>query len=44
LPSGLVWLAFGAALQRLLKSARAARRFNAAMGATLAASVVMILW
>jgi threonine/homoserine/homoserine lactone efflux protein len=43
LPSNLVWLAFGAAMQRLLTSPRAARWFNFVMGATLAASVVMIL-
>lgn len=44
LPSGLAWLAFGASLQRLLRSERAARCFNLAMGAALAASVLMILW
>jgi threonine/homoserine/homoserine lactone efflux protein len=44
LPSGFLWLAFGASMHRLLKSARAARIFNIAMGAALAASVVMILW
>ncbi len=43
LPSGLVWLAFGAAMRRLLKSERSARIFNAAMGLSLAASVVLIL-
>lgn len=42
-PSGLVWLGFGAAMHRLLRSERAARRFNIAMGASLAASVVFIL-
>lgn len=44
LPSGLLWLAFGASVRRLLRSDRAARIFNVAMGAGLAASVAMILW
>jgi threonine/homoserine/homoserine lactone efflux protein len=44
LPSGFVWLLFGAALQRLLRSARAARIVNVAMGLALAGSVVFILW
>jgi threonine/homoserine/homoserine lactone efflux protein len=44
LPSGFVWLAFGASMHRTLRSARAARIFNIVMGASLAASVVMILW
>jgi len=44
LPSGFVWLAFGASMHRTLRSARAARIFNSVMGASLAASVVMILW
>ena len=44
LPSCLPWLAFGAALQRLLRSERAFRIFNGAMGALLAASVVLFLW
>jgi threonine/homoserine/homoserine lactone efflux protein len=44
LPSGFVWLAFGASMHRLLTSARAARIFNTAMGGALAASIVMILW
>jgi threonine/homoserine/homoserine lactone efflux protein len=44
LPSGLVWLAFGASMHRFLRSARAARIFNIAMGASLAASVGLILW
>jgi threonine/homoserine/homoserine lactone efflux protein len=43
LPSGFVWLAFGAAAQRLLRDARRQRGFNIAMGLALAASVVMIL-
>ena len=44
LPSGLVWLAFGASMHRFLRSTRAARVFNVVMGASLAASVVLILW
>lgn len=41
-PSGFVWLAFGAAAQRLLKDARRQRVFNIAMGLALAASVAMM--
>lgn len=44
LPSCLPWLAFGAALQRLLQSERAFRIFNGAMGVLLAASVLLFLW
>ena len=44
LPSGFAWLAFGATLQRHLQSDRATRIFNTIMGASLAASVAMILW
>jgi threonine/homoserine/homoserine lactone efflux protein len=43
-PSGFVWLAFGATIQRLLATERAVRRLNAAMGAMLAASVLLFLW
>jgi threonine/homoserine/homoserine lactone efflux protein len=43
LPSGLVWLLFGSAAQRLLRDRRRQRGFNIAMGAALAASVAMIL-
>lgn len=43
LPSGLVWLGFGATMQRLLRGERAARIFNIAMGLSLAASVLFIL-
>lgn len=43
LPSSLVWLAFGAAAQRLLRDPRRQRGFNIAMGLVLAASVMMIL-
>ncbi|MBI1774958.1 MAG: LysE family transporter [Proteobacteria bacterium] len=44
LPCGFVWLAFGASMHRYLGSARAARIFNLVMGASLAASVGLILW
>jgi threonine/homoserine/homoserine lactone efflux protein len=43
LPSGFVWLAFGAALQRLLRDERRRRGFNIAMGALLAASVAVMV-
>ncbi len=43
LPSSLVWLAFGAAAQRLLRDPRRQRGFNIAMGLALAVSVAMIL-
>jgi threonine/homoserine/homoserine lactone efflux protein len=44
LPSCLPWLAGGAVLQRVLRSERARRIFNGAMGALLAASVLLIFW
>ena len=44
LPSGFLWLAFGASMQRYLSHTRAARIFNAVMAASLAASVGLILW
>jgi len=44
LPSCLPWLAFGAVLQRVLRSERAFRTFNGAMGVLLAASVILYLW
>ena len=44
LPSCLPWLAFGAVLQRVLRSERAFRIFNGAMGALLAASVILFIW
>ena len=44
LPSCFPWLAFGAVLQRVLRSDRARRIFNVAMGALLAASVLLIFW
>ena len=44
LPSCFPWLAFGAALQRLLRTPRARRVLNTAMAALLAASTVLIVW
>jgi threonine/homoserine/homoserine lactone efflux protein len=44
LPSCFPWLAFGAVLQRVLRSERARRMFNGVMGALLAASVLLIFW
>jgi len=43
LPSCLVWLAFGAAVQRTLHTERAVRIFNIAMGALLAGSVMLFI-
>ena len=43
LPSGFVWLAFGAAVQRALHSRRRLRIFNIAMGAVLALSIALIV-
>jgi threonine/homoserine/homoserine lactone efflux protein len=43
LPSCFVWLAFGAAVQRLLHTERAVRIFNVAMGALLAGSVILFI-
>src|SRR4051812_12545928 len=43
LPSGFVWLAFGAAAQRLLHDRRRLRIFNVSMGVLLALSIVLIL-
>lgn len=43
LPCCGVWLAFGASVQRLLRTPRAQRIFNLNMGALLAASVVLIV-
>jgi len=42
LPACLVWLAFGAAAQRILRTERARRTFNIAMGVLLAGSVALI--
>ncbi len=43
LPSCFVWLAFGATVQRNLRSQRRLRAFNVAMGTLLALSIVLIL-
>jgi threonine/homoserine/homoserine lactone efflux protein len=43
LPSGFVWLAFGASVQRVLHDRRRLRAFNIAMGALLALSIVLII-
>ena len=42
LPCCFVWLAFGASVQQRLRTERARRAFNVAMGAMLAASLVLI--
>ena len=44
LPSGLLWLAFGASVQRWLRSDRSWTVFNCAMAALLAASIVLFVW
>jgi threonine/homoserine/homoserine lactone efflux protein len=43
LPSGFVWLTFGATVQRVLRSPRRLRLFNVAMGLLLAISIVLIV-
>ncbi|HUM18194.1 MAG TPA: LysE family translocator [Candidatus Nitrosotalea sp.] len=43
LPCCFVWLAFGASAQRLLRTERARRTFNIAMGLLLAGSVALIM-
>jgi threonine/homoserine/homoserine lactone efflux protein len=43
LPSCFLWLAFGAAVQRVLHSGRRLRIFNIAMGALLALSILLIV-
>ena len=43
LPSCFVWLAFGASAQRILRTERALRAFNAAVAVMLAASIVLIV-
>jgi threonine/homoserine/homoserine lactone efflux protein len=43
LPSCFLWLAFGAAVQRILHSPRRLRIFNIAMGALLALSIILIV-
>lgn len=44
LPSGFPWLAFGAAMHRWLRSARAFRLLSLSLGALLAASAALVLW
>jgi threonine/homoserine/homoserine lactone efflux protein len=44
IPSCFPWLAFGAALQRYLRTPRARRVLNTAMAALLAASVILFVW
>jgi threonine/homoserine/homoserine lactone efflux protein len=44
LPSCFVWLAFGATIQRLMRTERARRLFNLAMGILLAGSVLLFIW
>jgi threonine/homoserine/homoserine lactone efflux protein len=44
LPSGLPWLAFGAAMHRCLRSERAFRLLSLALGALLAGSAALVLW
>ena len=43
MPCMMVWLGFGAAMQQVLKSERAFRNFNIAMGALLAATIVVLV-
>jgi threonine/homoserine/homoserine lactone efflux protein len=43
LPCCFIWLAFGATAQRLLRTERARRTFNIAMGLLLAGSVLIIV-
>jgi len=43
MPCLLLWLGFGAAMQRLLRTERALRTFNVAMGLLLAATVPLLL-
>ena len=43
LPSCFLWLAGGAAMRRVLHAERARRGFHLAMGALLAASVILFL-
>jgi threonine/homoserine/homoserine lactone efflux protein len=42
-PCSFVWLAFGAGVQRLLRTPRARRTFNVVMSALLVVSVALIL-
>ena len=44
LPSGLLWLAFGASMQRWLRTDRSWTAFNRAMAVLLAGSIVLFVW
>jgi threonine/homoserine/homoserine lactone efflux protein len=44
LPSCLPWLAFGAALQHVLRTPRSRRVVNGVMAALLAASTILLVW
>jgi threonine/homoserine/homoserine lactone efflux protein len=44
LPSCLPWLAFGASLQRFLRTPHARRLLNRAMACLLAASTILLVW
>ena len=44
LPSCLPWLAFGAVLQRFLRTPRARHVLNGTMAALLAASTILLVW
>jgi threonine/homoserine/homoserine lactone efflux protein len=43
LPSGLLWLAFGAAVHRIVRGRRGVRLFNVVMGALLALSIALVV-
>jgi threonine/homoserine/homoserine lactone efflux protein len=43
-PCGAVWLGFGAAAQRILRTRRARRAFNVVMALLLVSSVVLSMW
>ncbi|HLW60210.1 MAG TPA: LysE family translocator [bacterium] len=44
LPSGFLWLAFGASFHQVLRGPRRLRIFNACMGALLVLSIALIIW
>lgn len=44
LPSCALWLAFGASVQRFLRTERALRTFNVVMGTMLAGSTLFFVW
>ena len=43
IPSGFVWLAFGATVHRVLDSPRRVRIFNVVMGVLLALSIILVI-